>query len=158
MKMKKNVRLLLIPLILIIIGLLAFKIFGGKKNSNDEFELKNFLYNVPQSLNFIKETDDSFRIENANAYMIVEPYIDEDEQIYYHSEIYYKILRSRGLDVSEPELVTIDKAQIIKFNNAINNTAVCYFSLKSGYAYEVVIYNNDKTFNTDILEIGRAHV
>ncbi len=128
------------------------------KNNNPStsgvtYKFKMFEYNVPNNLEFSDLDDKKFQIKGDNWHAQVEIYIDENHALYDYENIFYELLKHNAdSGIEEAEKVIVDQKVIVTYNKPSTKSVLCYYCSKIfPYAYEIEIYNDDNSYNTDVL-------
>lgn len=161
MKSKKT---LIIKITIVIIDIIALLVIGlkyysylDKNNNNDEntnitYNYKIFEYSVPSNLLFNKIDDKKFQIKSNDWTANIEIYIDEYKSMYYYSDVIYSILSADDSTIMAPEEIMIKDSKIIIYNKPSAQSVLCYVSSTIWpYAYEIELFNNDKSYSTTAL-------
>ena len=148
-KIWKSLIIVDIVVIIIMVCFLYTKYINYKKANEkpNVFQFKNFKYELSQNVKFSNYDEYKFKIESDNWYAIIEPSIDKEKQIY-NTDISYKLLKKYKYDVSEPKELMVGNTKVIVYEKFDTKTLLCYFLTEEEYGFEIEIYNNDGSFNT----------
>ena len=148
-KIWKSLIIVDIVVIIIMVCFLYTKYINYKKTNEkpNVFQFKNFKYELSQNVKFSNYDEYKFKIESDNWYAIIEPSIDKEKQIY-NTDISYKLLKKYKYDVSEPKELMVGNTKVIVYEKFDTKTLLCYFLTEEEYGFEIEIYNNDGSFNT----------
>lgn len=152
-------KLFIILLDVIAVIFIVFSYLYEKKNMQQEevedgtiYNFNEFSYNIPKDIRYEVIDINKFRLIGTEWNALVEVFIDYNNDIFNYPNSYQKALKDGGYKVDKYKKETISGEPVIIYNrHDTNNVVLCYLRGNEPYSYEIMLYNNDKSFNTSNL-------
>lgn len=137
---------------------------ANHKNNEDNTDLqeetsqktatyKKFTYKLPQEVEYNLVDEFKFKLMGRGYQAIIEIFLDDETNMFNYPEIFYNDLIKEGKNVDKHEIITINNKKVVTYKlHEDKNSTLCYIKgTPEGFAYEINLYNDDNTFNTDKL-------
>ncbi len=137
-------------LLLVILYIKYLNVKNSTQNSKI-FQFNEFKYIIPNNLTLKPIDDRTFKIQGKKWYMTIEIVIDENNYNNQRGNIIYEALTKNGYNVSKPQDIIISDNLVTIFNELNKKIVICYVATKKPYLYEIFLYNNDLSYDTQAL-------